>query len=37
MAYASNDRNNAIAQIKAAFKARGLRYSVTGGRGTSWG
>lgn len=30
-------RNEAIAQIKAAFKARGLRYSVTGGRGTAWG
>lgn len=31
------DRNEAIKQIKAAFKARGLRYSVTGGRGTAWG
>ena len=30
-------RNEAIALIKAAFKARGLRYSVTGGRGTAWG
>jgi hypothetical protein len=37
MAYVSIDRNEAIAQIKAAFKARGLRYSVTGGRGTAWG
>ena len=30
-------RNEAIVAIKAAFKARGLRYSVTGGRGTAWG
>ena len=30
-------RDEAIAAIKAAFKARGLRYSVTGGRGTVWG
>ena len=30
-------RNDAIKAIKAAFKARGLRYSVTGGRGTGWG
>lgn len=30
-------RNDAIAAIKAALKARGLRYSVTGGRGTAWG
>ena len=35
MAYVG--RNEAIAQIKAAFKARGLRYSVTGGRGTARG
>ena len=33
----SIDRDEAIAQIKAAFKARGLRYSVKGGRGTAWG
>lgn len=30
-------RDEAIAQIKAALKARGMRYSVTGGRGTAWG
>jgi hypothetical protein len=30
-------RNDAIAQIKAALKARGHRYSVRGGRGTAWG
>jgi hypothetical protein len=32
-----DNRNEVIAKIKAAFKARGLRYSVTGGRGTAWG
>ena len=32
-----NDRNNTIQAIKAALKARGLKYSVTGGRGTAWG
>jgi len=32
----SDNRNEVIAKIKAAFKARGLRYSVTGGRGTAW-
>lgn len=31
------NRNSTIQTIKAAFKARGLRYSVTGGRGTAWG
>jgi hypothetical protein len=36
-AYVSIDRNDAIAQIKAAFKARGMKFSVTGGRGTAWG
>jgi hypothetical protein len=30
-------RDEAIAQIRAALKARGLRYSVRGGRGTAWG
>lgn len=30
-------RNETIAAIKASLKARGLRYSVTGGRGTAWG
>jgi hypothetical protein len=30
-------RNEAIAEIKAAFKKRGLKFSVTGGRGTAWG
>lgn len=33
----SIERNQAIAQIKAALKARGMRYSVRGGRGTAWG
>jgi hypothetical protein len=32
-----NNRNSTILAIKAALKDRGLRYSVTGGRGTSWG
>ena len=31
------DRNDAVKAIRAAFKARGLRYSVVGGRGTAWG
>jgi len=31
------DRDEAITAIKAALKARGLRFSVTGGRGTAWG
>lgn len=30
-------RNEVIAAIKASLKARGLRYSVTGGRGTAYG
>lgn len=34
----SLDRNEAIARIRAALKARGgKRWSVRGGRGTSWG
>jgi hypothetical protein len=33
----SIDRNEALAQIKAALKKRGLKFSVTGGRGTAWG
>ena len=32
-----NSRDTTIAAIKAAFKRRGFRYSVTGGRGTAWG
>lgn len=32
-----DNRNDVIAKIKAALKFRGLRYSVTGGRGTGWG
>lgn len=31
------DRNETIKTIKTALKARGLNYSVTGGRGTAWG
>ncbi len=31
------DRNSTIKAIKAALKARGLTYSVTGGHGTTWG
>lgn len=34
---ALTSRNETIAAIKASLKARGLRYSVTGGRGTAWG
>jgi hypothetical protein len=30
-------RDDTIQKINAALKARGLRYSVTGGRGTAWG
>ena len=30
-------RDEAIAAISAALKARGMRYSIKGGRGTSWG
>lgn len=32
-----NSRDETIQSIKAAFKARGFRYSVKGGRGTAWG
>jgi hypothetical protein len=31
------DRNSTIAAIKASLKARNMNFSVTGGRGTTWG